>query len=98
MSETSKKTTGNEDKKGVTTPSRQGLYAAAAAYSIKAIEILADMMINSKNPNVKLGAAKALLDKALPDLKATELSNPEGKPILIRLDIPNGGNSIQPTG
>jgi hypothetical protein len=35
------------------------------------------------NDNVKLGAIKLLLSKLLPDLKATEISGDDGKPLLI---------------
>ncbi len=63
------------------TLNRQGLYAAASEYSLESIKTLVDLMRNSRNPNVKLGAAKALLDKALPDLKAMELSGDVDRPL-----------------
>lgn len=53
-------------------PNRGSLYAVAAAHSKEAIDTLYDLMMNSKNDNVRLGAAKALLDKSLPDLKPSE--------------------------
>lgn len=53
-------------------PNRGSLYAVAAAHSKEAIDVLYDLMMNSKNDNVRLGAAKSLLDKSLPDLKPSE--------------------------
>jgi len=42
-------------------------------YTIEAIDNLVDLMRNSKNDNIRLGAIKTLLVKILPDLKAVEL-------------------------
>jgi ATP-dependent protease HslVU (ClpYQ) ATPase subunit len=55
-------------------PNRGSLYAVAAAHSKDAIEILYDLMKNSKNDGIRLGAAKAILNKTLPDLKQSEIS------------------------
>ena len=47
----------------------------------EAIANLIDLMKNSSNDNVRLGAVKILLAKVLPDLKAVELIgglNPDG--------------------
>lgn len=54
------------------TPNRQGLYAKAAKHAELAIGTLAELL-NSPNENIRLGAAKALLDKCLPDVKAVEM-------------------------
>lgn len=53
-------------------PNRGSLYAIAAAYSKDAIEALYDLMKNSKNDGIRLGAAKALLNKSLPDLRLSD--------------------------
>lgn len=63
-------------------PNRQGLYAKAAKHAELAIDTLADLL-NSKNENLRLGAAKAILDKCLPDLKASSLSTGTENPIPI---------------
>ena len=52
---------------------RGSLYAVAAAHSKEAIKTLYDLMKNSNNEGIRLGAAKALLNKALPDLKSSEM-------------------------
>ena len=46
-------------------PNRGSLYAVAAAHSKEAIETLYDLMKNS-------GAAKAILNKTIPDLRVSE--------------------------
>lgn len=63
--------TSHEAKRGGV-KNRGSLYAVAAAHSKEAIDTLYDLMMNSKNDNVRLGAAKAILDKSLPDLKPSE--------------------------
>lgn len=70
---------------GVKTPNRQGLYAYAARYSKEAIDVLVKMMRTSRNENLKLGAARALLDKCLPDLRAQELSASDNGQLSIRI-------------
>lgn len=63
----------NEAKKGGV-KSRQGLYAYANKYSKEAIDVLVGFMRNSRNEGIRFGAARAILDKCLPDLKATDAS------------------------
>ena len=41
--------------------------------------------LESKNPSVRVAAAKVLINKILPDLKATELSGQSGGHIKIEL-------------
>lgn len=53
-------------------PNRGSLYAVAAAHSKEAIETLCDLMKNSQNEGIRLGAAKAILNKTIPDLRASE--------------------------
>lgn len=66
----------DEAKKGGV-KGRQGLYAYASKYSKEAIDILYLLMTTSRNEGIRLGAAKALLNKCLPDLKAAENYIPE---------------------
>lgn len=65
--------------------SRQTLYQVASKYSKDAIEKLYDLMMHSKQESVQMGAAKTLLDKALPDLKAMELTGEDHGAIQIRI-------------
>lgn len=64
---------------------RTGLYAYASKYTKEAIDVLVEMMRTTKNESLKLGAAKALLDKNLPDLKATEITGEDHGPLLIKI-------------
>jgi len=77
-----KKSIVQRKKRGVI--SRQQLYSVVSAHSKEAIRRLVQLM-NSKNENVALGASKALLSKALPDLKAQELTGGDGEPVKIQL-------------
>lgn len=66
------------------TPNRQGLYSQAAKYAPKAIEAIAELL-SSKNEAIRLGAAKALLDKCLPDIKTLDVYEEHQNPLEIRL-------------
>lgn len=57
-----------------------------AAHAEEIINVLLELL-RSKNPNARLGAAKILLNKVLPDLKIEEIVADGEKPILINLDI-----------
>lgn len=85
----------NEAKKGGV-KNKQGLYAAAAAHSKEAIDVLVKLM-RSRNENVSLGAAKAILAKTIPDLKAVEADVKSSEPIEIILVPDMGGGYIPPT-
>lgn len=89
---------GNESKKiPHTTPTRQGLYAAAAVHAFEAIKVLSELMNSADNDSVRVGAAKTLLAKAIPDLKALEISGDDVRPLIIKLDD-NPTISNQATG
>ena len=50
-------------------PRRTNLYARVSKYSPRAINRVAELL-ESKNESIALGAAKVILDKCLPDIKA----------------------------
>ena len=79
-----KKKAGNKAKKGYTTPNRQGEYAKIAKLLPMAIKEL-EKLITHPNCNVRLGAINKVLDKCLPDLRATELRGEDNGPILIKI-------------
>lgn len=62
----------NEEPKQGGVESRKGLYAYASKYSKEAIDTLYLLMTNSNNEGIRLGSAKSLLNKCLPDLRATD--------------------------
>lgn len=63
--------------------SRKNLYAYASKYSEEAIDMLYSLMKTSRNEGIQLGAAKALLNKTLPDLRTSEQQIEERIPIPI---------------
>lgn len=79
------------------TPNKQGLYAKAAVYAEDAIKVLAHEMEHGDNSNSRVGAAKALLAKVIPDLKAMEITGEKGDMIRIILDTNVARNLVQPT-
>lgn len=65
--------------------SRAQLYAIVQSHSKEAIRTLVEIMNTSRNEGMRMGAAKAILDKCVPDLKATEITGENGGDVLIRL-------------
>ena len=74
---------------GGKTPNRQGLYAQVAVHIPRAIDKLV-ALLNSRNEAIAMGAAKAIMDKGLPDLRAMELGGQNGEPIKLYIDIGHG--------
>ena len=56
---------------------RGSLYRMTSKHAKKAIEVLVELL-ESKHPNYRLGAAKIIINKCLPDLKATEVKGLDG--------------------
>lgn len=71
------------------TPNRQGLYAKVAKHATAALDVLVQLL-KSKNDNIRLGAARTILDKCLPDVKAVELSANEDTQIKYSIIMGNG--------
>lgn len=57
--------------------SKQGLYSRIAKYGVKAVEVVAEAL-DSEHRNVRLGAAKVILNKIVPDLKSTHVTGELG--------------------
>ena len=70
-------------------PKRTNLYAIVSRHAPRAIQVLVESM-ESKMPAVKMAAAKTLLAKCLPDIKALELGGDNGGPIQILVNAGNG--------
>lgn len=64
-------------------PNRQGIYSKAVKYAQKAIETIV-ALLDSNNEAIRLGAAKALLDKIIPDVKAAAPQE-DATPISIQI-------------
>jgi hypothetical protein len=65
--------------------SRQVAYSKASSHFKDALDTVIDVMKNSKNDNARLGAANTIIDKVVPDLKATEFTGENGNEILIKI-------------
>lgn len=77
------------------TPARTVLYSEAAKYAPRAIAVLVDIMEHGDNDNARMGAAKAILAKAIPDLKATDLNITKPEPVEIRIVSEETINNLQ---
>lgn len=62
---------------------KTALYNYASKHAKDAIDVLVKTMMNKREQgSVRVGAAKALLNKCIPDLKATEYSDAEGNKLI----------------
>lgn len=86
-----------EVKKTGGVPSRSALYAKVAPYAEEAILKLVELM-RCGNPAVEMGAAKVLLAKTVPDLKAMEVKiDPESAPLGIIIYRPEKLQEVKTT-
>lgn len=90
------KTTTQEAKPTGATPSRGTLQSYIQNFTLEAIDCLVDIMRNSRNESLKVGAAKTLIDKSIPDIKAVELTGENGGP--IKLNIISGADYLSSLG
>ena len=67
--------------------SKQAIYSSASSHAMEAIDILVQEMVHGDNSNARIGAARTLLAKCVPDLKATEITGGEGKPLQITFTV-----------
>lgn len=72
-------------KRGV--KGKTNFYAMVSKHTPKALKVIVDLL-EHKNENVRLGAAKVIMNKVIPDLKATEMKV-EGKVVVgLVLHVP----------
>lgn len=78
----------SQDKK---TPSpqlsKEAIRERIRPHALKAIATAVDLMENADNDSVRLGAAKLILAKILPDLKAQELTGKDGGELPFTITI-----------
>ena len=74
-------------KRGGGVPSRDQLYRKIANKALIAIDVIVEIMETGggRMAATKLGAAKIILNKALPDLRAEEISGKDGQQLTINL-------------
>ena len=70
-----------QGKKGSKPVNKQALYSKASSYALQAIEVLVKEMEHGDNSNARTGAARALLNKCVPDLRSQELTGKDGEKI-----------------
>ncbi len=81
--------TKTEAKSPGVTPSKIAVYQKVAIHTDKIIKTLIDKL-DSGTESIALGAANKLIDKILPDLKATELTGEGNAPVVIKVITDNG--------
>lgn len=69
----------SQEKRKGGVPSKQKLYQLAAAHAEESIKTLIEIVRNGDSDSNKIGAAKILLSKCIPDLKSAELSGKDGE-------------------
>ena len=80
-------------------PSRRDLYKVVASKSQEAIGVLVEEMHTpSKMGSTRVAAARTILNKALPDLKAMEVTGEEGGALVIKLKTNYETSGLPGTG
>ena len=76
-------------------PTRDILYSEAAKHAQRAIEVLVEIMQKGDSDSARMAAAKTILAKAIPDLKAVEITGQDSGPLIIKIveDINNNNNN-----
>jgi hypothetical protein len=88
----------SEHKRRGGVPSRDELYRKVANHAIGAINVLVEEMTKpTKMSGARVAAARTLLSKALPDLKAVEVAGDSARPLFVKLDD-NPSISTQTSG
>ena len=89
----------NNQGKGGGVTSRQGNYNKVASHFDEILEKQLWLMRNATQESVQQSAANKLIDKILPNLKATELTGKDGEKferlIVIRSDVSDDGNKTK---
>lgn len=67
------------EQKGTPPVSKQVAYSKAASHFYEAFDTILDVMRTSGNPSDRMGAARTIINKVVPDLKATEFTDEDGK-------------------
>ena len=76
----------SNQKRGGGVPSRDALYRRIAGHANDCIDYLVGIMNGTVTANpVRMGAAKILLNKVIPDIKVTELQGNMDKPLGVVL-------------
>ena len=75
----------NHEAKHQGAPNKGSLQAYSQNFTKEAIDKVVDIMRNSRNESLVFGAAKLLIDKAIPDMKAVELTGEDHGPLLIKI-------------
>ena len=86
-------TNDTKSKNGGTKP-QIALYQKIASHEEEIIQALLDGL-HSRNESIKIGAAKILINKILPDLRQMEVTGKDGGP--IKLNIISGSDYISYT-
>lgn len=74
-----------EKPKGAHPVSRQYAYQRAAAHFQTALDTIIWLMANAKQESVRASAANKIIDKVLPDLKASEHSFDDIQKLTIKI-------------
>ena len=82
-------------KKKGTIPNQGSLQAYLQNFTKEAIDGIVEILRTTRNENLRMGAAKIIIDKSIPDIKALEISGTDGRPIeIIIVEDVNNNNEI----
>lgn len=83
------KTNGHEAKTGGV-PNKGSLQAYLHNFTKESIDEIVKIMRTSRQESLRFAAARAILDKTIPDMKAVEVTGKDGEPIKLSVIAGNG--------
>jgi hypothetical protein len=75
------------------TVSKQAAYVKVASNFNEAIDVLIEVMRTSNNPSDRIAAAKTIINKVVPDIKANELTDDGAKTLGGLIKLFTSGNT-----
>lgn len=72
------------------TPNKGTLQSYVQNFSIEAVDAIIEILRTTRNDALKMGAAKVIIDKSIPDLKAMEIGGVDGEPIKFFINTQSG--------
>ena len=75
----------HKPKKKGTIPNQGSLQAYLQNFTKEGIDAIVEILRTTRNENLKMGAAKIIIDKSIPDKKAVELTGEDQGQILVKI-------------
>ena len=90
--------TTQQAKTGEATPNKGTLQSYVQNFTKEAIDAIVEILRTTRNEALKMGAAKVIIDKSIPDVRAIELTGKDGQPLQLSIKLDMAGGYIPQVG